>query len=218
MKQIDELNRYQERICKLDERRFLRQLHLQKMRKILGWTMLALLSAGIIVMVPVIWFCKPEMWDYRLALLFLLFPVCLIASIGMLLKERKKPGGRRQSLFEKYGSPDALLHSLQKGAGNILLETETVVLTESYIINQKNYAEYIPYQHVAVFGKKEEKLTAALLGVQEERFLLIKDDFGESFLIPVPLQKYKQQDVLDVIVVTIKLRAPHAEYLFSNPA
>lgn len=197
-------SRFQKKMRRLTQRRLFLVLTFQRIRNVILWLLALLFMIAALILVIVSWrmgFGK----ELSLLIMCIIFiPMILV----ILIEEIVKSGGQKHRLFQKYGAADILVERLQEGGEHILLETKTIVLTESYILDQRNYESYIPYGNLAAFETDDGAFQKLLFG-SSDVYLNTLDAAGDRFSCVI---RPKDLCHKSTIVTLIKKQAPHAKY------
>lgn len=197
-------SRFQKKMHRLTQRRLFLVLALQHIRNVIFWLLALLFMIAALILVIASW-----RMGFGKELSLLIMCIIFIPMISVILiEEILKSDGQKHSLFQKYGAADILTERLQEGGEHILLETKTIVLTESYIIDQRNYENYIPYGKLAAF-EIDDGLVHKMLFGSSDVYLNMLDAAGDRFNCVI---RPKDLCHKSTIVTLIKKQAPHAKY------
>lgn len=204
MNQTENRSRYQKKIQRLTQRRLLLALRTQRLRNVLHWLLALLFLIGALIMDIYAW----HTGFYKDITLFIMCIIFIPMILVIFIDELMKTGGHTKWFLAKYGNDDMLLDRLQEGAAHILLETKTVVITETYVIDQRSLETYIPFEKLAAFEIDDGLLSKLLFGGADV-YLNTMDDAGERFNCVI---RKKDLHNKGRIVTLLKQRAPHAKY------
>lgn len=209
MSKTENSSRFQKKIRRLTQRRLLLALRTQRLRNVLFWLFALLFLIGALIMDIVSWYTG----FYKSLSLLIMCIIFIPMMCIILIDEMMKPVGHKQRILEKYGNADMLLERLQEGATHILLETKTVVITESYIIDQRSFETYIPFGKLAAFEIDDGILHKLLFG-SSDVYLNTMDEAGERFNCVIRKEDLHNKGK---IVTLLKQCAPHAKYGMPMP-
>jgi hypothetical protein len=116
------------------------------------------------------------------------------------LPQKRTDQLQRNGFFALTGDIDTLHERLKHGAEHILLETDTLVLTEDYLIRQNDLTAYVPYDAISAFYFGYGGGDSADLAVAAK---------GRTIVIPI---RQKDRSLTDQMRQIIEAHAPQAEY------
>ncbi len=114
-------------------------------------------------------------------------------------------------LFRKYGSADSIAMQISEHFPAAILESNKVLITDSFIMKHGDYETYIPYEDVLLLYRKEHRTN----GVLDSIFLVVYDAYGDNVEYPFKLGK-KHADDMDAAAKAIASRAPNCRFGYTK--
>ncbi|MBR4201028.1 MAG: hypothetical protein IKQ91_07090 [Oscillospiraceae bacterium] len=194
----NQTGRYQQWCSRLTRRKV---LHLLKWEQPMWqfYVLLGLMTVGIVLIILGILAIRrddpiaPEMFG---GILIIIMSCCTLH----VRPEKRLDLLNHYHFFEICGDIDTLHERLQNGAKQILLETDTLVLTADYLIRRGDPSTYVPYAAITAFYFGYGGEDSADLAVSAS---------GRNVIIPIRESDRSRTDEMQQI---IQAHAPQSEY------
>jgi len=182
-----------------------RHLTRQKVRLAIAWERWQLCGAilfvliGIVLICTALFFRRQNHYDGGMLTGGLVWTAVSVFSLYA-LPEKRTDQLQRNGFFTLTGDIDTLHERLKQGAEHILLETDTLVLTEDYLVCRNDLTAFVPYDAIAAFYFGYGGGNSADLAVAAK---------GRLVIIPI---RQKDRSRTDQMRQMIEAHAPQAEY------
>ena len=118
---------------------------------------------------------------------------------------------RHIPLFRKFGSADSIAMQIAEHFVSPVLESRSVLITDTFIMKHGDYETYKPYESVMLMYRKEHRTN----GVLDSIFLVVFDEFGDSVDYPFKLGKKHSGDMEEAANAIAK-RAPNCRFGYTK--
>lgn len=119
---------------------------------------------------------------------------------------------RHCRVFKKYGTPEEIASRISASAGNRLMDSKRLVLTDDFIMKTNDFETFVPLEAVLLAYKYEHSTN----GVKDSVAISIHDEYGDKFEYPISIRNSKNSEELNTICNAIAQRSERVKFGYNG--